>query len=460
MSATEVQSVRTNARPALAPVIATASLGFVLVQLDVAIVNLALARMGSALGAGVSGLQWVADAYTVAFASLLLAAGWLGDRFGQRRAFEAGLVIFVLASLGCGLAPGLAALIAARAAEGAGAALLVPCSLALLRHETGADAGARTRAIGLWTAAGSAALAAGPIIGGMLVQSVGWRAIFLVNLPLGAIGLCCSRRFLAETQPARRGFDPAGQALAFLTLLALAWAVIEAGPLGPTRPLVVGGAALAALGAIAFLLVEHRSADPLLPLGFFRVGAFRTCSLVGLAVNASLYGALFVLGLYLQGTLGYGPAEAGLAFLPFAIALGLANLAAARLGRRFVRLGATGAAMAAGLLLGAAGFWLLHRLGPGAAYPALLPGLIAVPAGIGFAVPLMTSLLLAAVPPSRAGLAAGVLNTVRQAGGSVGIALAGSLFGAAGVGGMRAAFAGFSVLLAAAALLAALGRKD
>ncbi len=453
MQIAPLSSVRTDTRSSLASVIATTSLGFVLVQLDVSIVNLALARMGNALGASVSGLQWIADAYTIAFASLLLTAGSAGDRFGQRRVFEAGFALFALASLGCGFAPGLVSLIAARVLEGAGAALLVPCSLALLRHETGGNAAARVRAIALWTAAGSAALAAGPIVGGVLVQSVGWRAIFLVNVPLGAVGICCARRFLTETTPEPTGFDAAGQALAFLTLLSLVGAAIEAGPLGPAHPLVLSGFMLAAVGAGAFLRVERRAARPFLPPGFFRHASFRGCSLIGLVVNAALYGALFVIGLCLQRVFSFSPSEAGLALLPFAIALGLGNLAAARLAGRY---GAP-ATMAAGLLLGAAGFWLLRGASGAEAYTALLPGLIAIPAGIGLVVPLMTSVLLASVSPGRAGVAAGVLNTVRQAGGSLGIASAGSFFAAAGMNGMRATFAGFAALLAMASLFAFFG---
>ena len=283
-------------------VITTTSLGFVVVQLDVSIVNVALVRMGEALHSNVEGLQWVVDAYTLAFASLLLAAGAIGDRIGARRSFMLGLAIFTLSSLACGLAPDAALLIGARVAQGVGAALLMPSSLSLLNHASGNDQAARSRAIGLWTAAGGVALAAGPLIGGLLVDRLGWPSIFLINLPVGAAGIWLSWRFLDETESAEtaHGFDWPGQALAILALFAFTGAVIEAGPLGWRTPLVLGGIGVAVAAGLGFILVEARSPAPMLPLRLFAKPNFSIAILVGLAVNLTVYGVIFVLGFYFQ----------------------------------------------------------------------------------------------------------------------------------------------------------------
>jgi MFS transporter, DHA2 family, methylenomycin A resistance protein len=433
--------------------IAATSLGFMLVQLDVSILNVALAPIGEALGTGVTGLQWVVDSYTIAFASLLLAAGALGDRIGARRAYIGGFALFVLASLGCGLAPGVPVLIAARAIQGVGAALLVPCSLTLLMHACGNDAVARGRAISLWTAAASVALSAGPVLGGILVETLGWRSIFLINVPIGVAGIWLTRRVVAETPATGSGFDPGGQVLALLTLVSLTGALIEAGRLGFGAPLVMSGLAVAVFCAIAFVAVEARGADPMLPLGFFRNPTFSTATLVGFFINLTLYGGIFVLGLYLQQIRGYSPVAAGLAFLPLPVALGLANLAAGPIGRRLgLRL-----PMALGLLVGGAGCWLLRDLGSTTPYTSMLPGLVMIPAGLGLAVPLMTTALLSSVPRSRSGIASGALNTVRQAGGGIGVALFGALMAERGMLGVQSAFTMSAALLACGALAAAIG---
>ena len=433
--------------------IAVTSLGFVLVQLDVSIVNVALPRIAAALDADVHGLQWVVDAYTIAFAALLLSAGALGDRLGARRAYVGGFALFVLASIGCGLAPNAPALITARAIQGIGAAFLVPSSLSLLTHACGSDQAVRGRAISLWTAAASVALAAGPILGGNLVDTVGWRSIFLVNVPVGLTGIWLTVRLVAESPRHGEGLDLPGQACALLALSSLTGAVIEAGRLGLEAPLVLTGFVLAAVGGGGFVLVERHTRRPMLPLAFFRDVTFRSAALVGLLINLTLYGAIFVLGLYLQQRRGYSPIESGLAFLPFAIVLGFANVGAGRIGGRSGR----GWPMAAGLAVAAAGYWLLRPLDAGTPYVALLPGLVLLPAGIGLSVPLMTSALLATVPRSHAGIASGVLNTIRQTGGAIGVALYGALLGGPDFPGLPIIFEISTVLLVGGALLAAYG---
>ena len=399
------------------------SLAFVLVQLDVSIVNVALATIGLRLHTGVTGLQWVVDGYAVAFAALLLSAGGLADRIGARVMFMAGLGGFTAASLLCGLAPGAGGLIAARALQGAAAAALVPSSLALLNLSCGDDAARRTWGIGIWTAAGSIGLAAGPVLGGAMVQLLGWRGIFLVNLPIGLAGIWLTRRFVATAPGVETRIDWAGQALAVLTLLVTTGSVIEAHRFGWSSWPIGGGMLLAILLLAGFVAAQRRHAQPLLPLGLFAQRSFSGAIAVGFLLNLALYGSLFVLTLYFQQTRHWSAWISGLAFLPLPVVLGLANL----LGRRAASWLGTPAAMTAGLLVAACGMAWLRGIAAATPYPVILVGLVLIPAGIGVSVPLMTAALLGSVPKLRAGIASGALNAVRQAGGAIGVALFGGL---------------------------------
>jgi MFS transporter, DHA2 family, methylenomycin A resistance protein len=308
----------------------------------------------------------------------------------------------------------------------------------------------------LWTAAASVTLAAGPPLGGLLVETLGWRSIFLVNLPICAAGVWLTWRVVAET-PSRKGaLDPAGQALALLTLLGLTGSIIEAGRLGFAAPLVIAGFSITVLCAIGLLVVEARRSDPMLPLGFFRRPTFSAAALVGFMINLTLYGMIFVLGLYLQRYLGLSPIKAGLAFLPLPVVLGLANLASGPLGARFGR----AIPMAVGMLIAGLGYWLLSRLDANAGYTSIVPGIVVIPAGVGLAVPMMTSALLSTVPQSRSGIASGVLNTVRQAGGGIGIALFGALMASQGVHGIEIALVASAALLGCGAVVAVLGIRQ
>lgn len=289
-------------RPQLAQALTLAamSLGYGVVQLDVTIVNTALSAIGNSLGGGVSELQWVVSAYTIAFASLILTAGALGDRLGAKRVFMAGFALFTAASLACTLAPNAAILIAARAVQGLGAAILVPNSLALLNHAY-PDEKDRGRAIGMWAAGASLALTAGPLAGGALITLVGWRSIFLVNLPIGLGGFWLTWRFASETPVSpRRELDLAGQAAAIAALGALAGALIQGGRLGWTNVFVLAGFCAATLCAALFVVQERRVAQPMLPLSLFANRLFAMTSLVGLLVNVAFYGLIFVLSLYFR----------------------------------------------------------------------------------------------------------------------------------------------------------------
>ena len=403
--------------------LAAMSLGFVVVQLDVTIVNVALPHIGSTLSAGIAGLQWVVNAYTLVFAAAILTAGALGDRFGARRCFIIGFVVFTLASLGCGLAPNLAVLISARAVQGLGAAILVPCSLALLNHAFH-DEHERTKAIGIWAAGASAALAAGPVVGGGLIAWIGWRSIFFVNLPLGIFGIWLTWRYAEEsTQTRGRALDLAGQFIGMFALADLAAAMIEGGAVGWAHPLVLIAFLLFVLAAATFVFVEIKSQSPMLPLSLFKNRTFSAATLIGLLMNTAFYGLIFMFSLYFQQVKHYTPLATGMAFLPMTVVVLLANLSvgpiATKLGLRMPIL--------LGQALLAIGCLSLLGISQNASYRALGLQLLAMGAGVGLTVPPMTSALLGTVGTKLSGVASGVLNASRQAGSVIGVALFGSL---------------------------------
>ena len=406
--------------------VAVASFGFALIQLDVTVVNVALPRIGVELGADVSALQWVVDAYALSFSVLLLSAGLIGDRLGARAVYLGGLAIFMAASLGCGLAPNLAVLIAARVLQGIGAAAMLPTSLTLLNHACGHDARLRARAVGWWTAAGGIAIAAGPIVGGALLGIGSWRTIFLINLPLCAAGIVMTLRVAVTPRGgASRGFDLPGQALAILALAGLIGGVIEARPLGAANPFVIMCLVLAIVCAPLFVVVENRRASPMLPMRLFRNPAFVTAILFGIVANFTYYGVVFVLSLYLQRVLGYPAAMAGLAYLPLTATFILANVLSGwlvgRIGPRWP--------MAIGALIDACGFALLLMLGSGSSYWMMLPAFALMPAGMGLGIPATTIIVLSSVDKASAGIASATINAARQGAGALGVALFGALAG-------------------------------
>ena len=430
---------------------AAANIGFALVQLDVTVVNVALPRLGSDLGAGISGLQWIVDGYALVFSVMLLVGGFLGDRFGARRMYLAEVGIFALASALCGAAPGVVALVAARALQGVGAAVMLPCSLSLINHATQHEASLRVKAIGLWTASGSIGLAAGPVLGGLLLAGGSWRLIFLVNLPVCLFAALFALR-APETprQEEGQGFDPWGQILAILALGALVGAVIEAHPLGFGHPLVIGLLLLAGVAGPLFVWVEGRVAAPVLPLSLFRSRTFSTAVAYGTAANVTFYGMVFVLSLYFQRVRGYGGPATGFAYLPLMATFIAVNLVNARMVARFgVR-----ACMVGGFLVDALGFAALLALGASSSYWLALPAFLLMPAGMGTGVPAMIGAMLGSVERSRSGVAAAVTNAARQAGGAVGVAVFGTLAGPDLVGGLHAGAAISAVLLIAMALVA------
>jgi DHA2 family methylenomycin A resistance protein-like MFS transporter len=394
------------------------------IVLDTTVVNVALAAIGDDLDAGIGGLQWVVDGYVVVFAALLLSCGSLSDRLGATRAFAGGLVGFTAASVACGAAPTLGALLAARIVQGGAAALVLPASLALVRqlfHEPAE----RARAIAAWAAGGGVAIAAGPVVGGLLTGGIGWRAIFFVNVPVGVVALLLLAR--APRSAGRRArFDLPGQLAAVLAVGGIALGVIE------REPLVL---VLAGLAAAAFVAIERRVEAPMLPLDLFRSPVVSATTATGLVLNFAFYGQLFVLGLFFQRVLGHSPAVAGLMFLPLTGLVTVMNLVSGRLtAARGPRL-----PLLAGQLLFGAGMVAFVLVDADSS--ALLVELLLVPVGVGggLAIPPLTSALMEAVSSARAGLAAGVLNAARQLGSALGVAVSGALVASGFTAGMHQA---------------------
>jgi MFS transporter, DHA2 family, methylenomycin A resistance protein len=401
--------------------LAAISAGFLMITLDATIVNVALRAIGADLGGAPSTAQWVVDAYTVAFASLLLLAGSSADGTGARTGFLIGLTVFVLASAACAVADSVAFLIAARVAQGVGAAWLMPCSLALIVH-TFIEPQARRRALAVWGAVSGVGLASGPLVGGILVASVGWRAIFLANVPVGLAAAWLLMRHAEETTRQRRPLDLPGQLLAILSLATLTGAFISAGAHGWTAGVTLALGISAALSSTAFVLVERTVRDPLIDPDVFRDTTFRTVVAIGFVFNFCLYGSIFCLAVGLDRLRGLNALDTGFALLPMTVVTAAMALFA---GRLVPRLGEW-PVVVAGLTSGAVGATLVALNGSHAHLALLL--LSTVPIGFtALAMPAMTGLAMARAPRLRLGLSAGVFNTSRQAGGALGVAVLGTI---------------------------------
>jgi DHA2 family methylenomycin A resistance protein-like MFS transporter len=429
-------------------------LGYFMVILDATAVNLSLPALGEDLGGGVGALQWVVDGYTLTFAALLLSAGSLGDRFGAHRIFRAGLGLFVAASAACGLAPGAGSLVAARLIQGAAAAILVPSSLALLGAAYD-EPGARARAVGIWGGVAGVAAASGPVVGGVLTQAVSWRLVFFINVPIGLAALLLTVRYVPRTAGhGRRGFDLPAQLAAIAALAALTFALIEARSQGWGAPVIIGGFAVAALLTVVFVGLERCAGDPMLPLGLFRDRAFGTGTAIGLLINLGFYGQLFVTSLYFQNTRDMSPVVAGLALLPEGILVSLGSFLS---GRQTSRTGVR-PTMLAGLCVGAVGLFGLMAAGAHIPYLVLVPALMAAGFGMAFTMPAATTTVVEAAPAERAGVASGAINTGRQIGSTIGVALLGTLSVSAGLPAAMAA-AGGAFLAGAAVAALGLARR-
>jgi len=390
--------------------------------LDGTVVNVALPAIDRDLSAGFSSLQWVVDAYLLTLGALVLVGGSLGDIFGRRRMFLVGLVGFMLASGACGLAPSAGTLIGARAIQGVAAALLVPGSLALL-SSTFAPAD-RSRAVGSWSALATLASAAGPFVGGYLVDAASWRWVFLLNVPLVAVAVAVTLARVPEPVAARAAgiarprLDIAGAAVAVAGLGLVVFPLIEAHRFSGPAAVAIG--ASGAAGLCVFLLVEHTRAEPMLPLGLFRSRTFTACNLTTVAVYGALGGALFLLVIELQRALGYSALAAGAALTPITVLLLLLSSPAGRLAGRI----GPRSLMTVGPVLAAAGLAMMTRVSPGSSYAgAVLPAAIIFGLGMAATVAPLTAAVLGAVDDARAGVASGVNNAVARVAGLIAVAV-------------------------------------
>jgi EmrB/QacA subfamily drug resistance transporter len=430
-------------RPGLT--LAAAVLGFFVITLDAVVVNVALPSIRGEFGGGITGLQWVVDGYTLMFAALLLSAGALSDRIGARGAFGAGVVLFVVASVACGLAPTMGALVAARFVQGAAAAVMMPSSMALL-GQAYPDPVARARSVAVWAMGGAVASSSGPVLGGFLTLA-SWRSIFFINVPVGAVALVLLARTPRSTRrPAP--FDRAGQITAVLAMGGLTYGAIEAGAAGFTAPRVLTAFAVAVAATAVFLAVEARGAHPMVPLDLFRSRRVAVAVAVGFAFVVGYYGLPFVMSLYLQQVRGLSPLATGVAFLPMMVIGAALTPFSARLAER---LGAR-VLITTGLVVMAASLAVLGVVP--ATTPVWVLAVLMVLTGLAgpLVMPPVTAVLLNGVPGRRAGTASGVFNTSRQVGGALAVAVFGALLADAGgfLHGLRV-----SLLIAGAVALAA-----
>jgi DHA2 family methylenomycin A resistance protein-like MFS transporter len=422
-------------------------LGFAVVTLDAQIVNVALPTIHDDLGGGLSGLQWIVSGYTLMFSSLLLFGGTIADRVGSRRAYRNGMLLFVVASAACALAPSLQLLILARLFQGTGAALVTPTALSLIR-EAYDDVQARAKAIAYWGVGGSIAAAAGPILGGLLTQ-IDWRLIFLINLPVGLAALIILR-VVADSPRRPTRIDWAGQVTAILGLGALTAAFIEGGSIGFTSPPILAAILIALTSLATFLRVEAKTTHPMVPLRLFRSRPITISLSIALITMLGFYGSVFLQSLYFQDQRGYSALATGLLFLPMTGMVAVASFLVAQVGHRFSRtaLIITGQlGMATGLI----GLVAAPHRAPVWAVSGLM---ILVGVGGAITVPPVAALILDTAPAALAGTASGVLNTFRQIGGSLGVAT----FGAAANSttfptGLRISYTATAALLAATVLI-------
>lgn len=437
-------------------VLAATILGSGMAMLDGTIVNVALPRIGTELHASVAGLQWILDGYLLALASLILIAGSLGDRFGRRRVFTIGVVWFGVASVLSGLAPSTSMLVATRVLQGVGGALLTPGSLAIL--ETAFAREHRARAIGAWSGFGGLAAAIGPLVGGLLVQAWSWRLAFLINVPIAAVCVFFTRRYVPESCDEREGKRPdvLAAALGALGLAGITAALVEAPAQGAASPVVLVSAALGIAGLAAFVRSQFTSADPLVPPSLFGNRSFTLANGLTFVVYAALGSVFWLLVLQLQVSLGYSPLAAGLASLPVTVIM---LVGSSRSGALAQRVGPR-TQLVAGPLLIAGGMLLMLRIAPGASYVGVvLPAVVLFGLGLVAVVAPVTATVLAAAPDRNAGVASGVNNAIARAGGLLAIAVLPAIAGLTGdsYANPAALTAGWRVSLVVCAALAIIG---
>lgn len=401
----------------------TLAIGFVMAMLDVTVVNVALPSIALQFTVPLTDLVWIVDGYTLTFAALLLVAGALADRYGAKTLYLAGLGVFTFASLLCGLAPDADVLILARMLQGLGAALFMPSSLSLLTHAYD-DEHVRNRMLAAWSAIVAVAGAAGPLLGGMLIHQFGWRGIFLINLPLGIVGLWLARRRIQAAPRRPRALNPLSHLLGVIALSTLCYALIQGNAYGWTYGRITVAAALC-LGAAALLVRrERRHAEPIIPRALFATGQFAAANGVGFLINLAAYGQLFLLSLFLQQARGADALQTGIQLVPMLAVFSIGNLLSGRMSAR----GNVSASLLGGISLAAAmSAVAIFALTPGIAYWPFAALIALANLGVGIAVPAMTSVVMQVSGKQHANSAAAALNANRQSGALVGVALIGTI---------------------------------
>ena len=399
------------------------SFGLFMIMLDNTVVNVALPSIKRDLHMSLASLEWIVTAYALTFAAFLITGGKLADMFGRRRLFVAGLVVFTLSSLACGLAPTSGFLIGARAVQGVGAALMNPATLSIITATFAPKE--RGQAIGIWAGVSALALAIGPLVGGLIVEYLNWNWIFFVNVPVGALAIVVSQLVISESRDTshEQSIDLPGLLASIGFLFSLSYALIEGNRHGWTSPEIVGLFAAAAVLLVAFVLLELRQRLPMLDLSLFKIGAFAGANLVAMLVSLAMFGVFFFVSLYIQNILGFSPTQAGAAFLPMTLLIivvaPIAGRFSDRIGSRWL--------MGGGMTLVGLSLLLYQRVGLHSNFWTLLPSMILGGIGMAMTMSPMTAAAMGAVPVDKAGVGSGVLNSFRQVGGSLGIAILGAI---------------------------------
>jgi EmrB/QacA subfamily drug resistance transporter len=403
--------------------LAAVAFGLFMIMLDNTVVNVALPSIERDLHISISELEWIVTAYALTFAAFLITGGKLGDLYGRRRLFTIGLSVFTLSSLACGLAPSAEFLIGARAVQGVGAALMNPATLSIITATFPPKE--RGQAIGIWAGVSALALAIGPLCGGLIVDNINWNWIFFVNVPVGAAGLVAARIFISESRDTshEQSIDLPGLVTSGLGLFALSFALIEGNRKGWTSPEILSFFVAAVVLLISFVLVERHQRLPMLDLSLFRIGAFTGANVVAMLVSLGMFGVFFFVSLYVQNILGYSPTQAGAIFLPMTVLIivvaPIAGRASDRIGSRWL--------MSAGMTIVGVSLLLYQRVDVHSDFWTLLPAMLLGGIGMAMTMSPMTSAAMGAVPVDKAGVGSGVLNSFRQVGGSLGIALMGAI---------------------------------
>jgi EmrB/QacA subfamily drug resistance transporter len=403
--------------------LAAVAFGLFMIMLDNTIVNVALPSIERDLHMSIASLEWIVTAYALTFAALLVTGGKLADLYGRRKIFVAGLVVFTLASLACGLAPNAGLLIGARAVQGVGAALMNPATLSIITATFPPKE--RGQAIGIWAGVSALALAIGPLAGGLIVDNISWNWIFYVNVPVGLLAIVVSQFVIPESRDTshEQSIDVPGLLTSGAGLFALTYGLIEGNRHGWTSPEIIGLFVAAAVLLAAFVVLELRQRLPMLDLSLFKIGSFTGANLVAMLVSLGMFGVFFFISLYVQNILGYSPTKAGAIFLPMTILIILvapvAGKLSDRVGSRWL--------MGAGMTLVGISLLLYQDVGLHTTFWGLLPQLLLGGVGMALTMSPMTAAAMGAVPVDKAGVGSGVLNSFRQVGGSLGIALMGAI---------------------------------